>query len=92
MSLINLDELINKSQLNFSLTSENEHPKDADIRRIKDMSLFFVTVILVLSAFLFCGYILLNKDFSPDDKKWATAIASSIVSSLLGYRIGKNIS
>jgi hypothetical protein len=84
MPKIDINELIRKSRLNLSITSnQDEHPNDAYIRRFKDIILFSITIILILCAFLFCGYILLSQNFSFD-----TAIATSIISALLGYLLG----
>jgi hypothetical protein len=89
-SQIDINDLISKSKLSLSITSNHdEHPKDASLRRYKDVALFSVTLILILCVFFFCGYVVLSKDCSIDDKKWATAIATSIISAFLGYLTGK---
>ncbi len=91
MPQIDINELANNPKISLSITSvQDEEPQDAYIRRFKEVVLFSVVLILVLCAFLFCGYILLSDNFSGDDKKWATAIASSIISALLGYLTGKS--
>lgn len=72
-------------------TFTQENPDDARFRRCKGMMLFCVSLILLLSAFGFCTYILLSHRFSADDKKWATAIGSSIITGFLAYLIGRNI-
>lgn len=92
MPNFDINEIVNNPRLSLSITSsKDEHPKDACIRRSKDMALFSVVLVLVFLAFLFCGYLLLNHNSSIDDKKWATAVATSIISALLGYMTGKNI-
>jgi hypothetical protein len=72
-------------------TFSQENSDDARFRRCKDIVLFCVSLVLLLSAFAFCAYILLSHRFSADDKKWATAIGSSIITGFLAYLIGKNI-
>jgi hypothetical protein len=91
MAQVDLNELANNPKLSLSiLSNQDEHPQDAYIRRFKDIILFSTTIILLSCAFLFCGYILVSSNFSSDDKKWATVIASSIISALLGYLTGKS--
>ncbi|MBI3258250.1 MAG: hypothetical protein HYZ54_02030 [Ignavibacteriae bacterium] len=90
MPQIDINELANNPKLNLSITSsQDEPPQDASIRRFKEVVLFFVTLAIILCVFSFCGYMLLSSHFSVDDKKWATAVESSIVSALLGYLGGK---
>ena len=92
MSKIDINELANNPKLSLSIVSTREEdPKDALIRRYKEIVLFSVALTLILCVFVFCGYILLSKSVSADDKKWATAIASGIISALLGYVTGKSI-
>ena len=92
MSEIDLNELLKSKHLNLSIeTPAQEHPDDARFRRFKDTILFFVALILLLGAFGFCAYILLSHSFSADDEKWATAIASSIITGFLAYLTGRNI-
>lgn len=91
MAMIDINEIANNPKLSLSITSnQDEHPKDACIRRTKEIILFVVIIILIVCAFSFCGYVLLSNHFSSDDKKWAMAIASSIISAFLGYLTGKN--
>jgi len=92
MTEIDLNELANNDNLRLSITSvPEENPIDAKIRRIKDVVLFSITLILVLSAFAFCAFVLFDAQFSPDDKKWATAISSSIISAFIGYLTGRHL-
>lgn len=91
MSTIDLNEIANNPKLKLQISSiTQEDPKDAGIRRAKDIVLFVVAVLLILSAFVFCGYLLLNPSSTADDKKWATVIAGSIISAFLGYLTGKH--
>lgn len=92
MSEINIVELASNPKINLSITAnQEENPKDASIRRFKDIVLFSVAIILILAAFLFCSCVLVSNNFTSDDKKWAMAIGSSIISAFLGYITGKNI-
>ena len=91
-SQIDLNEIANNSNLSLTITSSSEeNPTDAYIRRSKNIISFVVAMLLILSAFSFCGYIILSKNFSADDKKWATTLAGIIVSAFLGFFFGKNI-
>ena len=91
-SQIDLNEIANNAHLNLSITSNaEENPIDAYIRRSKDIVLFSIALFFVLCAFLFCGYVILGKNFSYDDKKWALTIAGSIISAFLGFLTGKNV-
>ena len=90
-SQIDINEIAENPKISLSIISnKDEHPKDADLRRFKDIALFVIAAVLVLCIFSFCGFILINGQFSSDDKKWAMAIASSIVSAFLGYLTGKH--
>ena len=92
MAQFDIHELVRNPKLSVSIVSaRNEDPKDASIRRFKDLMLFAMSNFLVLCVFTFCSYMLLNSNTRIDDKKWATAIASSIISALLGYLTGKHV-
>lgn len=92
MAKIDINEIAKNPKLSLRITSiSDEHPKDACIRRCKDMVLFSVALFLILCVFFFCLYVLMNSNFSADDKKWSTVVIFSIISSLLGYLTGKNI-
>ena len=90
MTQIDLNEIANNPKLGLKLSSsQEEHPKDARVRRFKAISLFIAALLMVLSAFAFCGYVLLSSHFDANDKKWAMTVASGMVSALLGYLIGR---
>lgn len=67
-----------------------EDPKDASLRRLKDATVFFVTLTMFVIIFFFCGYAIVSKDFNPDFKKFAIGIDMSIGTSLVSYFLGKN--
>lgn len=87
---IDINEVVRDHNYKVTITPP-EHPKDACIRQIKDVVLFFVALLLILGVCFFCIYVLVDHSFSIDDKKWATSILFSIVSAFLGYLTGKNI-
>lgn len=92
-STIDLNKIANSSNLKVSITSiEDEHPKDASIRRIKDVTLFFLIIILTISSFIFCCYVILGNRFNGDEKKWAMTLAGSITTGAIGFVTGKKIS
>lgn len=92
MSQFDINEIANNPKLSLSITSaQDEDPTDAYIRRGKEVTLFLVAIILLICVFSFCGFVLFSHNFTPDDKKWCLAIASSIVSAFLGYLTGKKI-
>lgn len=87
---LDLNEVAPNSPVRLGMTSSTqEDPQDADIRRAKDVMSFGIAMGFVLSVFAFCGYIMLSKDFSAEDKKWATTLAGSIISAFFGYLFGK---
>lgn len=90
MSQIDLNELAKSHKLELSITaSQDENPKDANVRRFKEILLVILCTIMVLCAFTYCGYVLINNHSSSDDKKWAMTIAGIIISGSLGYLTGK---
>ncbi len=89
---MNINDLIKNDNLDVSIKSVRvEHPKDACARRFKDIMLFIIAMILILVAFIFCGYTLLIGKFSADFEKWAMTIDGSIIVGFLGFLTGKNI-
>lgn len=68
-----------------------EHPKDACVRRFREMTLFVISMLFILLVFIFCGYVLFSPKFSHDFQKWAMTIDGSIVAAFLAFLTGKNI-
>jgi hypothetical protein len=92
VSEININDIANNPNLSLQIVStQDENPKDAFIRRMKDITLFFIAIFAVLSLFAFCLYMLMSKDFSSEDKKWGMAVASGILSAFLGYITGRKM-
>ncbi len=63
---------------------------DQALRRRKDVILFVAVTLGVIAVFLLCVGIVIRSSSSPDDKKWATSILTSIVSGAVGYLFGKS--
>ena len=70
---------------NYRLQQESY---DAQHRRWRTTILFLVVLIGVTLILYSCFQILLNPEASSEDKKWATAIAASIVSGGVGFITG----
>lgn len=91
LSQIDLDEIARNKDIAVSITSNaEENPRDAGLRRAKDITLFVIALIFISATFLFCGYVIIDSNFSADDKKWASVLAGSIVSAMIGYLTGKS--
>lgn len=89
-SNIDLNEIAKNNHLAISIASiQEENPKDATFRRVKEMILFVTVLFFVIAAFVFCGYVLLNENSTSDDKKWSMTIAGSILSASIGFLMGK---
>jgi hypothetical protein len=89
---MNIDDLIMNGTVDVSIKSVKlEHPKDACARRFKDITLFIIAMVLILIAFIFCGYAFLSERFSSDFEKWAMTIDGSIIVGFLSFLTGKNI-
>lgn len=86
-----MSQILNNPEVSISINSnKKEHPKDACLRRVQETTLFFITIALLLTAFLFCGYILLNERFGVVNQKWAMTTCGSIITGFLGFLTGKN--
>jgi hypothetical protein len=76
--------------------SEAKHKRDQELaeakhKRWRSTTLFAVTLIGLGFVFWMCLRMLGNPQASQDDKKWATALITSIVSGSVGYITGKAI-
>jgi hypothetical protein len=90
LSQIDLNEFANNARFRVSIVSNaEENMQGAQIRRFKDVVLFVTTILFLVAAFSFCGYLLIGRQFSIDDKKWAMTIATSIITGFVGYITGK---
>ena len=63
---------------------------DAEHQRRKDLVLFLFAVLGVAGVSALCGFIVLHPRSTPDDKKWATAVLFSIVTSAVSFLAGRN--
>jgi hypothetical protein len=93
----NLFDLAQGSDWKVSLSNENPQEReyrlqqdsyDSQHRRWRTTILFIVVLIAVSIVLYYCLQILTNPQASNDDKKWATAIAASIVSGGIGFITG----
>ncbi len=63
---------------------------DAALQRRKDFLLFLAAVLGVGSVAALCVVVAVRPGSSSDDKKWATAVLTSVVSAAVGFLAGKN--
>ncbi|MGE3920561.1 MAG: hypothetical protein AB7F64_06420, partial [Gammaproteobacteria bacterium] len=90
MSKIDINEVASHPNIALSIVStQSEDPKDAQLRRTKDLITFSVAVVFIISAFIYCGIKAFDSQSSPDDKKWCLTIEGIIIGGLLGYITGK---
>src|SRR3990167_8289927 len=83
-----LNAFVEKGNYRIKLeTIENEHPKDASIRRTKDLVLFFVALFMVLGIFVFCVFVVFSHEYGNEEKKWATTALGVIISSLVTHLV-----
>ena len=83
----------------WKVNVSNENPLDRDYRLQQESfdaqhrrwrtTVLFIFVLAGVAIVLYCCFqVLLNPQASTDDKKWATAIAASIVSGRIGFITG----
>lgn len=99
---INLSDIISDPrQLENLQFSRPESPEERAVRLqlqqtkattqlIKETVIFVAGVIGVVAMALLCVMIIRDVATSPDDKKWAQTILAGIVTSVVGYLIGKS--
>lgn len=63
---------------------------DAALQRRKDFLLFLAAVLGVGGIAILCIVVAIRPSGSADDKKWATAVLTSVVSAAVGFLAGKN--
>ncbi len=61
--------------------------EEAADRHERVMSVIFVASIIIVTSF--CLWIIARERSTPDERKWATGLITSIVSAGLGYVTGK---
>lgn len=62
---------------------------DAKYKRIKELILILVGLIMMISVVGFCIWVILRENSTPDEKKIAFGIVGLIVSTFLGYITGR---
>ncbi len=86
-----LEDFAKKGNYRLKLeTIEEENPKDANIRRTKDLVLFFVALFMILGIFVFCVLVVFSHEYGADEKKWATTALGVIISSLITHLVDRS--
>jgi hypothetical protein len=100
LPVISISKLANQSDWTGTLKSEDPLDKEyrlkgeaseAQHRQWRGSILFGFTLIGLSFVFWLCFQILSNPQAGVDDKKWATALMTSIVSGSVGFVAGKAI-
>ena len=100
LPIISISNLANQSAWTGTLFSEDPLDKEyrlkqeageAQHKRWRSTILFGFTLIGLSFVFWLCFKILSDPQASVDDKKWATALMTSIVSGSVGFVAGKAI-
>lgn len=100
LPIISISQLANQSNWTGTLSSEDPLDKEyrlkreageAQHKRWRSTVLFGFTLVGLSFVFWLCFQILSDPDASVDDKKWATALMTSIVSGSIGFIAGKAI-
>lgn len=88
----NLDEIAKQQGLDVHIKStKNENPKDADLRRLKDKSLFFLILSLIFITVLGAMIFIICKPESQNENLLISGIFS-LVSLVAGYYVrGKDL-
>ncbi len=66
-----------------------EDPQDAEIRRKKDLVLFYFALLVMMVFIGVALAFIFGPNATPDDKKWGLAFIASLGSALVGYLVGK---
>ncbi len=69
--------------------SKKETGGERRIRLGKDLAVFSFALIVLLAAFIWSGWIMVEPSASADDKHTAQTILIALVSGLLGYLVKK---
>jgi hypothetical protein len=67
--------------------SKKETEGERWVRLAKDLSVFVFALLVLLAAFLWSGWVMLQPSASMDDKHTAQTIFIALVSGLLGYLV-----
>jgi len=83
-------EALSKSAGPVDVTvSPQETTEDAEHRRWKDKIVFLVSVSALVLVFVACLGVLIFGSQTPDEKKIWAGVLVSLITGLLGYKIGK---
>lgn len=64
-----------------------EAPADGKVRRIKDLTLFFVSAFILLTLVGFSVFVLTDACVVEEDRKWATSTLTTVFGGVLGWLI-----
>ncbi len=64
-----------------------EQVPDAQVRRIKDLSLFFVSVGILLALVTFSVIVLTSECNAEEDRRWASSTLTTVFGGVLGWLI-----
>lgn len=89
---INLSEVSKGQGVVFNLqTAPPEDPKDANVRRIKELVVFVLSVaVFLLVLGVTASFLFFSTD--PEEKKVGLAILASIATGIVGFLFGKKSS
>lgn len=86
-----LNAFVEKGNYRIKLESiEVEHPQDAKLRRLKELVLFLVALLMILGVFCFCLFVVFSPIYSSEEKKWATTALGIILSALVTYLVSQS--
>lgn len=60
---------------------------DGQARRLKDLSLFFVSVLILVTIVAFSIFLLSSQCVPDDDRKWALSTLTAVFGGVLGWLI-----
>lgn len=73
-------------QLAMSLTPPEE-PADGRVRRVKDLTLFFFSAVLLAVIVGFSLWLLSSSCVLEEDRRWATSTLTAVFGGVLGWLI-----
>lgn len=82
-----VDEVLGPHKVSLSIESR-ETDADATVRRVKDLALFFASMLGIGVLLWLCVSIAASCE-SHEEKRWATSIVTAVVGGLLGYLLRK---
>ncbi|WP_377157551.1 hypothetical protein ACFJIX_02620 [Roseateles sp. UC29_93] len=64
-----------------------EPPADGKVRRLKDLTLFFVSTFILLTLVGFSVFVLTDACVAEEERKWATSTLTMAFGGVLGWLI-----